>query len=152
MRRPLKKQFVICLSALLRNFSINLQRRKRVKFKHFAKHWLHCAHSCRFRSCLKHPDCRKRPSGVSLPILEDHCRYDLMQFNSSTRPSDTWFRETYKPKQNDLSCILDKLRPLASTSSYVASALPQLMLEAGKSRRTRRTRLNKYGASNRQPS
>lgn len=57
-------------------------------------------------------------------------RSDAVQFVDE--PSDTWFREKYKPEQNDLSCILDKLRPLASTSSYVASALPQLMLEAGK--------------------
>lgn len=57
-------------------------------------------------------------------------RSDAVQFVDE--PSDTWFRQRYKPKQNDLSCILDKLRPLASASSYVASALPQLMLEAGK--------------------
>jgi phosphopantetheinyl transferase (holo-ACP synthase) len=56
-------------------------------------------------------------------------RSDAVQFIDE--PSDTWFREKFKPQQNDLSTILAKLRPLASTNSYVASALPQLMMEAG---------------------
>jgi hypothetical protein len=46
-------------------------------------------------------------------------------------PAETWFRERFKPKPNDLSAFVGSLRPLASDSSYVASVLPQLMLEAG---------------------
>lgn len=46
-------------------------------------------------------------------------------------PAETWFRERFKPKPADLSVFIDSLRPLASDSSYVASVLPQLMLEAG---------------------
>jgi hypothetical protein len=46
-------------------------------------------------------------------------------------PSETWFRETYKPKSEALSGFIDALQSLALTSSYVATALPQLMLEAG---------------------
>lgn len=46
-------------------------------------------------------------------------------------PSETWFRETYKPKNNKLIKFVDTLKSLAATNSYAALALPQLMLEAG---------------------
>lgn len=46
-------------------------------------------------------------------------------------PSETWFRETYKPKEAKLNEFIKALQPLALKNSYVASALPQLMLEAG---------------------
>ena len=46
-------------------------------------------------------------------------------------PSETWFRETYKPTESKLGDFVGALQPLALKSSYVASAVPQLMLEAG---------------------
>ena len=46
-------------------------------------------------------------------------------------PGETWFREQFKAKPSDLTAFLEALKPLALSSSYVASALPQLMLEAG---------------------
>jgi hypothetical protein len=46
-------------------------------------------------------------------------------------PAETWFRERFKPKKDQLAGFIDRLKPLASTSAYVASALPQMMLEAG---------------------
>jgi len=46
-------------------------------------------------------------------------------------PAETWFRERFKPKPAELSAFVGTLRPLASHSPYVASVLPQLMLEAG---------------------
>ncbi|MCY4531540.1 MAG: hypothetical protein OXC84_04320 [Gammaproteobacteria bacterium] len=46
-------------------------------------------------------------------------------------PSETWFRETYKPTESRLIEFISALQPLALRNSYVASALPQLMLEAG---------------------
>ena len=46
-------------------------------------------------------------------------------------PSETWFRETYKPTKAKLTTFINAIRPLAKENSYVASALPQLMLEAG---------------------
>ena len=46
-------------------------------------------------------------------------------------PSETWFRETYKPAKAKLITFINSIRPLAKENSYVASALPQLMLEAG---------------------
>ncbi len=46
-------------------------------------------------------------------------------------PSETWFRENYKPTKDKLITFIDRIKPLATENSYVASALPQLMLEAG---------------------
>ncbi|MFD2642681.1 AVAST type 3 anti-phage nuclease/ATPase Avs3a [Pseudomonas japonica] len=47
-------------------------------------------------------------------------------------PAETWFNETYKPDSASLDAFLSKLKPLAATSSYVAAALPQLLLSAGR--------------------
>lgn len=46
-------------------------------------------------------------------------------------PAETWFRERFKPSAGDLTSFIASLKPLAASSAYVASALPQLMLEAG---------------------
>jgi hypothetical protein len=46
-------------------------------------------------------------------------------------PSETWFREEFKPSAADLGSFVASIKPLASGSAYVAAALPQLMLEAG---------------------
>ena len=54
---------------------------------------------------------------------------DAVQFFDE--PSETWFRETYKPTKSRLIEFIRALQPLALKYSYVASALPQLMLEAG---------------------
>lgn len=47
-------------------------------------------------------------------------------------PAETWFNETFKPDAASLDVFLAKLKPLAATSSYVAAALPQLLLSAGR--------------------
>lgn len=47
-------------------------------------------------------------------------------------PAETWFSETFKPDAASLDAFLAKLKPLAATSSYVAAALPQLLLSAGR--------------------
>ncbi|PLC50375.1 hypothetical protein CR159_07905 [Pollutimonas subterranea] len=47
-------------------------------------------------------------------------------------PAETWFNETFKPDAASLDAFLAKLKPLAATSSYVAAALPQLLLSAGR--------------------
>lgn len=47
-------------------------------------------------------------------------------------PAETWFRETFKPAASAMDEFIASLMPLATTSAYVASVLPQLMLEAGK--------------------
>lgn len=46
-------------------------------------------------------------------------------------PAETWFRERFKPDPANLAMFLQRLRPLAASSSYVASTLPQLLLSAG---------------------
>lgn len=46
-------------------------------------------------------------------------------------PAETWFRERFKPTAGDWAAFVASLKPLASSSAYVASVLPQLMLEAG---------------------
>ena len=55
---------------------------------------------------------------------------DAIQFRDE--PVETWFRERFQPDKGQLSEFIAKLQPLASGSAYVASTLPQLMLEAGK--------------------
>jgi hypothetical protein len=47
-------------------------------------------------------------------------------------PAETWFNETFKPDAASLDAFLAKLKPLAASSSYVAAALPQLLLSAGR--------------------
>lgn len=46
-------------------------------------------------------------------------------------PAETWFRERFKPNPADLPTFIESLKPIASKSAYVASVLPQLMLQAG---------------------
>jgi len=53
---------------------------------------------------------------------------DAVQFRDE--PTETWFRETYRATADQLTRFIEVLRPLAPSSAYVASSLPQLMLEA----------------------
>jgi hypothetical protein len=46
-------------------------------------------------------------------------------------PAETWFRERFRPTMAGMGEFIASLRPLATRSAYVASTLPQLMLEAG---------------------
>lgn len=46
-------------------------------------------------------------------------------------PSETWFRENFKPDAARLQALLQRLRPLAAESAYAAAVLPQLLLDAG---------------------
>lgn len=55
---------------------------------------------------------------------------DTIQFIDE--PAETWFREKFKPPADAMGKFIANLKPLAATSAYVASVLPQLMLEAGK--------------------
>jgi hypothetical protein len=55
---------------------------------------------------------------------------DTIQFFDE--PAETWFREKFKPSTGAMDEFLASLKPLAATSAYAASVLPQLMLEAGK--------------------
>ena len=46
-------------------------------------------------------------------------------------PTETWFRSKFKPTSAAMTGFIATLQPLAEKSVYVASLLPQLMLEAG---------------------
>ena len=65
-------------------------------------------------------------SDLGRPLL---VRGNAVQFRDE--PVETWFRKNFKPSGEKLSEFIVKLQPLASESAYVASTLPQLMLEAG---------------------
>ena len=58
-----------------------------------------------------------------------HVTNSTIQFQDE--PSETWFRERFKPKVDELENFLRNLKPLTENSAYAASVLPQLMLEAG---------------------
>ncbi|WP_018151191.1 AVAST type 3 anti-phage nuclease/ATPase Avs3a [Leeia oryzae] len=45
-------------------------------------------------------------------------------------PSETWFRQNFQPDKEKLATFLDRLKPLSTSSSYVSSTIPQLLLEA----------------------
>lgn len=62
--------------------------------------------------------------GRPLLIVED-----AVQFRNE--PVETWFREHFRPSGKQLNEFINRLQPIAPGSAYVASTLPQLMLEAG---------------------
>ncbi|WP_213959899.1 hypothetical protein [Variovorax sp. dw_954] len=47
-------------------------------------------------------------------------------------PAETWFREQFQPDEAAMGFLLQRLRPLASHSSYAAGMLPELLLAAGR--------------------
>lgn len=47
-------------------------------------------------------------------------------------PSETWFRDTFKPTGPQLEHLLARLTPLACEDGYAASLLPSMLLDAGK--------------------
>ncbi|WP_205504627.1 hypothetical protein [Rufibacter psychrotolerans] len=53
---------------------------------------------------------------------------DTIQFYDE--PAETWFRERFKPDRRKVAELIEAIRPLAAKNAYVASSLPQLMLEA----------------------
>ncbi|MBJ7554048.1 NACHT domain-containing protein [Marinomonas spartinae] len=46
-------------------------------------------------------------------------------------PTETWFREHFKPTKEKLAQFIATLIAIAPSSAYIAATLPQLMLEAG---------------------
>ena len=47
-------------------------------------------------------------------------------------PSETWFRDNFKPDADRLEVLLQRMRPLTAQSTYAAAVFPQMLLEAGK--------------------
>lgn len=56
-------------------------------------------------------------------------REDAVQFRDE--PTETWFRQRFRPSGTELNDFILRLRPLAAESAYVAAVLPALMLEVG---------------------
>jgi hypothetical protein len=54
---------------------------------------------------------------------------DTLQFRDE--PTETWFRTRFRPQGAALMNTIERLRPLASNSAYVAASLPYLMWESG---------------------
>jgi hypothetical protein len=61
------------------------------------------------------------------PLLVDG---NSVQFRDE--PTETWFRNHYRPTGDALAAFLNRLTPLAVSESYVAASLPELLWEAGK--------------------
>lgn len=57
-------------------------------------------------------------------------REDAIQFRDE--PTESWFREVFKPTGAELNSFIERLVPLAGESAYVAAGIPQLLLEAGR--------------------
>ena len=57
-------------------------------------------------------------------------REDAIQFRDE--PTETWFRQRFRPTGTQLDAFIGRLLPIAATSAYVAAGLPQLLLEAGR--------------------
>lgn len=55
---------------------------------------------------------------------------DVLQFRDE--PTETWFRNQYKPADSGLDSFVDRLRPLADTDPYVAASLPQILWDASR--------------------
>lgn len=53
-------------------------------------------------------------------------RDDSVQFRDE--PTETWFRDHFRPEREELEAFVRRLKPLARESRYAASALPALML------------------------
>lgn len=57
-------------------------------------------------------------------------REGAVQFRDE--PTETWFRQRFRPTGGQLDMFIDRLLPIAKRSAYVAAGLPQLLLEAGR--------------------
>lgn len=69
---------------------------------------------------------RSMVTDLDRPLL---VRGDAVQFRDE--PTESWFQERFRPGVTAMSAFIERLKPLAASSAYVAAALPQLMLEAG---------------------
>ncbi|MHA7264105.1 ATP-binding protein [Arthrobacter sp. TMN-37] len=61
------------------------------------------------------------------PLLLDG---DTVQFRDE--PTETWFRNRYRPAGKSLDAFIERLSPLADQDAYVAASLPALLFEANR--------------------
>ena len=66
-------------------------------------------------------------SDLGRPLLVDG---DTVQFRDE--PTETWFRDRYRPTGRSLDAFIDRLSPIADQDAYVAASLPALLFEAGR--------------------
>lgn len=69
---------------------------------------------------------RSIANDLQRPLL---VRGDSIQFRDE--PTETWFRQRFKPSGAELKSFAERLRPLANRSAYVAAVLPSVLLQAG---------------------
>lgn len=70
---------------------------------------------------------RSMATDLQRPLI---VREDAIQFRDE--PTETWFRERFRPNGEQLNAFIARLLPAASGSAYVSAGLPQLLLEAGR--------------------
>lgn len=70
---------------------------------------------------------RSLVSDLGRPLL---VKANAVQFRDE--PAETWFRKRFGSTGSDLGPLVDRLLPLAAHSVYAATALPILLLEAGR--------------------
>lgn len=66
-------------------------------------------------------------SDLGRPLLVDG---DTVQFRDE--PTETWFRDHYRPTGKSLDAFIDRLSPIADRDAYVAASLPALLFEANR--------------------
>lgn len=66
-------------------------------------------------------------SDLGRPLLVDG---GSVQFRDE--PTETWFRERFRPAGKDLDTFLARLAPVADQDAYVAASLPALLFEANR--------------------
>lgn len=66
-------------------------------------------------------------SDLGRPLLVDA---DTVQFRDE--PTETWFRDRYRPAGKDLDAFIERLSPIADQDAYVAASLPALLFEANR--------------------
>lgn len=70
---------------------------------------------------------RSMANDLQRPLI---VREGAIQFRDE--PTETWFRERFRPTGAQLDAFIERLLPAAAASAYVAAGLPQLLLEAGR--------------------
>ncbi|WP_147915720.1 ATP-binding protein [Ruania zhangjianzhongii] len=66
-------------------------------------------------------------SDLGRPLLVDG---GSVQFRDE--PTETWFRDRYRPKGLELEALITRLAPIADQDAYVAASLPALLFEANR--------------------
>jgi hypothetical protein len=62
--------------------------------------------------------------GAQIIISDEHLHF-------RDEPTESWFRETYKNDKTILNRFIGRIEPLTSNSPYLASALPEIYVQAG---------------------